>query len=294
MQRLVGVCCKYMDSTWYVIKTCLVLSPEECQIAICMSFRNHWGSNFKTSRRKLRALTYGLLLCCRWGGKWVDVQPSRTCHPWQCGRPSESTKSTRVWRFYRRGASLWSFNVGFGVWFRQPGWHWSYDHRSQGGCSWQVQHGWARSEHSTLDMLVSIDGVEDVKEMDAKLASKLPALMSLKLNRPKKVQVSFRKTGGLGIKMDWKEKSMGAVISEIHATGLIASWNAEHSSQAVSVGDRFVEFNGKTCTGSEFLQLLKDEKGEKEISLTLLKYWDHSSLREPFVFSASASGDRNL
>ena len=141
-----------------------------------------------------------------------------------------------------------------------------------------------------LDMLVSIDGVEDVKEMDAKLASKLPALMSLKLNRPKKLQVSFRKTGGLGIKMDWKDKSMGAVVSEIHATGLIASWNAEHSSQAVSVGDRFVEFNGKTCV----LQLLKDEKGEKEISLTLLKYWDHSSLREPFVFSASASGDRNL
>lgn len=123
-----------------------------------------------------------------------------------------------------------------------------------------------------LDMLVSIDGVEDVKEMDAKLASKLPALMSLKLNRPKKVQVSFRKTGGLGIKMDWKDKSMGAVVSEIHATGLIASWNAEHSSQAVSVGDRFVEVNGKTCTGSELLQLLKDDKGEKEISLTLLKY----------------------
>ena len=135
-----------------------------------------------------------------------------------------------------------------------------------------------------LDILVSIDGVEDVKEMDAKLASKLPALVSLKLNRPKKVQVSFCKTGGLGLKMDWKDKSMGAIVSEIHATGLIATWNAEHSSQSVSVGDRFVEFNGKTCAGKEFLQLLKDDKGEKEINLTLLKYWDHWSLREPCIF----------
>lgn len=121
------------------------------------------------------------------------------------------------------------------------------------------------------DALVAIDDVEDAKGMDEKL-SKLPESLTLKVNRPRQVKVAFKKTGGLGVKLDWQPKSLGVVVTEMQGTGHIADWNKEHPSQAVSVSDRFVELDGKRLLGGEMLDALKKEKGDNTITLTVLKY----------------------
>ena len=93
--------------------------------------------------------------------------------------------------------------------------------------------------------------------------------MSLKLHRPKKCSLSFKKTGGLGLKLDYKETSVGAVINEVHATGLIATWNSEHKGSELVKGDRIVEFDEKVCRGMELLGYIKSQE---HLKLTALKY----------------------
>lgn len=122
------------------------------------------------------------------------------------------------------------------------------------------------------DALVAIDDVEDAKGMDEKLKGKLPETLTLKLNRPRQVKVAFKKTGGLGVKLDWKNKSLGIVVNEMQESGHIADWNKEHPSDAVTVRDRFVELDGKRLLGAEMIDALKKEKGDNTITLTALKY----------------------
>lgn len=62
---------------------------------------------------------------------------------------------------------------------------------------------------------------------------------------------------------------MGAVINEVHATGLISSWNSENKATPLLKGDRIVEFDDKVCKGTE---LLNHIKSQDHLKLTALKY----------------------
>ena len=80
------------------------------------------------------------------------------------------------------------------------------------------------------------------------------------------------KTGGLGLKMDYKAISKGAVVVDIVEAGLLAKWNTENPNKVVQNGDRILAFNGRACMGDELVSALK--KAEGEIVLTVLKNGD--------------------
>ena len=94
--------------------------------------------------------------------------------------------------------------------------------------------------------------------------------VTLTINRPRMIEISLVKTGGLGVKLDYKNISIGGVIDEIVETGLLFKWNKEHPSDVVQRGDRIVGCNGKNCLGDELLDTIK--KAEKNMTLTVLKY----------------------
>eukprot|EP00435_Cladocopium_sp_Y103_P069395 s839_g33.t1 len=119
------------------------------------------------------------------------------------------------------------------------------------------------------DVIMAVEGVKGFDDIHAKLAKTLPETVTLLMSRPQKVQVTLKKTGPLGIKMDYKESSMGCVISELNASGLLAKWNTENPGQRADVSDRIVEFAGKPVKGGELLEKLKKED---TLPLTVLKY----------------------
>ena len=119
------------------------------------------------------------------------------------------------------------------------------------------------------DGLVAVDGAIGADAIIRKLQGKPAEKMVLTIHRPKKIEVSLMKTGGLGLKLDYKAISKGAVVVGIVETGLLAKWNTENPNKVVQNGDRIVAFNGKECLGDELLSALK--KAEGEMVLTVLK-----------------------
>ena len=122
------------------------------------------------------------------------------------------------------------------------------------------------------DGLVEVDGAEGADAIIGKLKGKPAEKMTLTIHRPKKIEVSLMKTGGLGLKLDYKAISKGAVVMEIVETGLLAKWNTENPNKVVQIGDRILACNGKECLGDELLAALK--KAEGEMVLTVLKNGD--------------------
>eukprot|EP00438_Fugacium_kawagutii_P031501 Skav207589 [mRNA] locus=scaffold2450:64500:65174:+ [translate_table: standard] len=119
------------------------------------------------------------------------------------------------------------------------------------------------------DVLMTVDETVAWEAIEPKLDGPLPEEMTLLLKRPKKVQVSFEKTGPMGVKLDFKKNSCGALVQELRPSGLIATWNSQHPSDAIAVGDRVIEFDGQTYQGGELLERMKKENF---IKLTVLKY----------------------
>lgn len=122
------------------------------------------------------------------------------------------------------------------------------------------------------DQLIAVDDVEDKEGIDAKLDGKLPDKMALKLHRPRKLQVAFKKTGSLGVKLDFTATSTGAQIKEVAPAGHIPTWNAANLEDAVKALDRLVEFNGQKKLGDELLDAITKESSENTMTLTVLKY----------------------
>lgn len=140
------------------------------------------------------------------------------------------------------------------------------------GAITSFNHENPESSIQVYDMLVAIDDVKDEPGIAEKLSANLPEKMALTLNRPRKVHVSFRKEGPLGIKLDYSNNHCCTMVSSINDSGVIPTWNLEHPSDAVCVGDRFVEFNGEKCPGKELVSFIKEESPENNITLTMLKY----------------------
>jgi len=140
------------------------------------------------------------------------------------------------------------------------------------GAITSFNHENPESSIQVYDMLVAIDDVKDEPGMAEKLKANLPEKMTLTFNRPRKVHVTIRKEGPLGLKLDYSNDSCCAMVSGINASGMIPTWNLEHPSDAVRDGDRFVEYNGVKCAGKQMVGFIKEEKPEKDITLTVLKY----------------------
>jgi len=140
------------------------------------------------------------------------------------------------------------------------------------GAITSFNHENPESSIQVYDMLLAIDDVKDEPGIAEKLKANLPEKMTLTFNRPRKVHLSFRKEGPLGLKLDYSNNSCCAMVSGINDSGVIPTWNLEHPSDAVCAGDRFVEYNGEKYAGKELVGFIKEEKPENNITLTVLKY----------------------
>lgn len=120
------------------------------------------------------------------------------------------------------------------------------------------------------DVLVALDETSGTDAIWKKMNEKPAENVTLRINRPRRMEISLVKTGGLGVKLDYKNISIGGVIDEVVESGLISKWNKEHPSDVVQKGDRIVGCNGKDCFGDELLDAIK--KAENNMTLTVLKY----------------------
>eukprot|EP00434_Breviolum_minutum_P000562 symbB.v1.2.000489.t1/scaffold11.1/size528188/38 len=108
------------------------------------------------------------------------------------------------------------------------------------------------------DRIFDFDGATGCAEIQQKMRSgKMSNPAKMTLNRPKKMQVSIKKTGGLGVKLDFKGTSEGAVVNQIMSEGHIATWNSENPSQVIEIGDRIVSLNDKLLKGTKLMEELK-------------------------------------
>ena len=139
------------------------------------------------------------------------------------------------------------------------------------------------------DALVTLDEARKWEEIEKKmkgLNGQLPQKMTLGLKRPRKVQVTLEKTGPMGMKLDYKNHSVGAVVKDLDPNGLLATWNSKNVSDAIGPGDRIVEFDGQTCLGGELMEQMKTQSTMK---LTVLKYWERRKVHRLWA-SHSHSG----
>eukprot|EP00438_Fugacium_kawagutii_P027492 Skav205601 [mRNA] locus=scaffold460:163905:164579:+ [translate_table: standard] len=120
------------------------------------------------------------------------------------------------------------------------------------------------------DVVTAINGAKGTDAIWKKMTEKPTEDMTLEISRPRKIEVSIVKTGGLGLKLDYKSQSLGGVVDEIVAAGIIAKWNQENPSEVVNKGDRIIGCNGKECLGDELLERIK--QSDSKLALTVLKY----------------------
>lgn len=127
----------------------------------------------------------------------------------------------------------------------------------------------AGSSLKPYDVLVTLDEARNWEQIEKKMNGQLPEKMTLGVKRPRKVQVTFEKTGPMGMKLDYKNDSVGAILQDLDPSGLLATWNSKNASDAIGPGDRIVEFDGQTYLGGELMEQLKTQSTMK---LTVLKY----------------------
>ncbi|CAL1126757.1 unnamed protein product [Cladocopium goreaui] len=119
------------------------------------------------------------------------------------------------------------------------------------------------------DVVSAMDDAQTILEVCEKLSGPLGDSVRLTLKRPKEVNLSLSKPGSLGLKLDYNDTSVGAVISELVESGLVAKWNSENASDAVCVGDRIIQLNGDQMSGTDLLGRLRTEN---TLRLKVLKY----------------------
>ncbi len=119
------------------------------------------------------------------------------------------------------------------------------------------------------DVLMALDEAEGWAAIENKMTGELPEKMTLRVKRPKKVEIKFQKTSFMGLKLNYSIKSTGATIESLDSSGLIGTWNSQHLSDAVGLQDRVIEFDGQVLTGEELVDRLKNESN---IKITVLKY----------------------
>ncbi|CAE7334633.1 KCNMA1 [Symbiodinium natans] len=121
-----------------------------------------------------------------------------------------------------------------------------------------------------FDQISSFDDALGTTSVFEKLMAKLgDDHVALGIRRPREMVVTVSKPGGLGLKLDFKPSSIGAVVSELGETGLIKDWNAANPKDAVAVGDRILALNGEQYAGLEMVDKIKQAE---KLELTILHY----------------------
>ena len=122
------------------------------------------------------------------------------------------------------------------------------------------------------DRVVAVDDIfEDGEAIAARLQEPFKGLMTLTLRRPLRMKVHLEKPGSLGMKLDFRSRTIGAVISEISPEGLAAIWNEDNPDSLVEVGNRILELNGTKHRGPDLIESIKTCSKPLMI-LTVLKY----------------------
>lgn len=114
------------------------------------------------------------------------------------------------------------------------------------------------------------DLVSDGPAIAAKLREPLtdePIILTLR--RPRQIYAHLFKPGWLGMRLNYKFRSVGASVSELAPDGLVAKWNEEHPDERVEIGDRVLELNSMKHLGPELIDRLQNRS---KMILTVLKY----------------------
>mmetsp|Transcript_50493 Transcript_50493/g.110151 ORF Transcript_50493/g.110151 Transcript_50493/m.110151 type:complete len:200 (+) Transcript_50493:38-637(+) len=121
------------------------------------------------------------------------------------------------------------------------------------------------------DRVIAVgDLVSDGPAIAAKLREPLtnePIILTLR--RPQQIYAHLFKPGSLGMKLNYKFRSVGASISELSPDGLVAKWNQEHPDEKVEIGDRILELNSMKHLGPELIERLQNRS---KMILTVLKF----------------------
>ena len=128
------------------------------------------------------------------------------------------------------------------------------------------------------DVILALDRATTAFEISEKMKPEFPEHMILKVSRPRVLQVQLLKSEEhLGMKLEYRDNSLGGVIKDVASSGLLAEWNAKHPDDAVSVGDRIIELNGMRVPCTEMVERIK---ASKMLEFTVLKYWDGPNLTD--------------
>jgi len=95
--------------------------------------------------------------------------------------------------------------------------------------------------------------------------------LTLQIQRPKKIQLSLCKTESLGLKLEFASRTLGAIVQEV-GKGLVPSWNAENSEDAVGKYDRVIEVNNVQHGGDDLMKAIQQLEKDSQFFLTVLKY----------------------
>eukprot|EP00434_Breviolum_minutum_P029849 symbB.v1.2.026391.t1/scaffold2559.1/size125745/10 len=122
-----------------------------------------------------------------------------------------------------------------------------------------------------FDRIKSVNGkTGTATELYDMLRSKDQEIWTLQLTRPKERHVTVPKYGKpLGAQMDFKDDSLGIVVTEVQSGGVLSQWNAEHPTESIDVGDRIVKLSGEELQGMKLIQKIKEEK---VLHFTILRY----------------------
>eukprot|EP00931_Biecheleriopsis_adriatica_P019748 TRINITY_DN13381_c0_g1_i1.p1 TRINITY_DN13381_c0_g1~~TRINITY_DN13381_c0_g1_i1.p1 ORF type:complete len:228 (-),score=58.64 TRINITY_DN13381_c0_g1_i1:143-826(-) len=122
-----------------------------------------------------------------------------------------------------------------------------------------------------FDRIKKVNGLEckDSNECKALLEAVSGSVMSLTLQRPVERELVMKKTGSLGLNVNYKGSSASIWIAGI-TDGHMQQWNKEHPDQAVIVKDRITGVNGVTGDVSKVLASLKD--AQETVVVTVLSY----------------------
>ena len=123
------------------------------------------------------------------------------------------------------------------------------------------------------DVLISLDETTGTDAILQKMKETPPENVKLTIQRPRKMEISMVKTGSLGVVLNYNDISIGGVIKEIKAAGLIAEWNEAHPKQLVKAGDRIIGCNGKESLGDELYEEILKLKPDQEVCFMVLIYW---------------------
>jgi len=110
------------------------------------------------------------------------------------------------------------------------------------------------------DKMCAVNGSRsDTNELITALEVKDAATLTLVFEHPKDQSVLLKKPGTIGVTLNYKQKSHGLMIRDIH-NGLLGDWNKENPDTLIKSGDRIVAVNGVQDGPMGLLEKIRDSE----------------------------------